>query len=172
MQDYLEIGKIVNTHGIRGEVKVIPLTDDPHRYDILKWAFVVEKDALIKYDIGSVKYLKNFVILKLKGVDDPDAARGLKDHIIAVDREHAVKLKKDQFFICDILDCEVFDEKGISLGVVRDVLHTGSNDVYVVSGSKGKEILIPALKTVVKEVSIENKRIQVTLPKGLVEDEI
>ncbi len=174
MIQYLEVGKIVNTHGVKGEVKVIPLTDDANRFNRLKSAFIASEvsDNMQKYSFESVKYHKNFVILKVKDVNDPNEAQKLKDKFIIINREDAVKLPVDSYFVCDLINSEVYDEKNRRLGVLVDVLQTGSNDVYVVRDENKKELLIPALKSVVKEVSIENKKIIVELPQGLVDDEI
>lgn len=172
MYDYLQIGKIVNTHGIRGEVKIIPLTDDPSRYDELEWAYVEKGGRMERYLLQQVRYFKGTVIAKLEGIDTPEAAAELKECFILVDRKNAVKLPEDSFFICDIIGSDVYDEKGVLLGQLSDVLQTGSNDVYVVKSGSGKEILLPALKSVVRNVSTEQKRIDVIIPKGLLEDEI
>jgi 16S rRNA processing protein RimM len=167
-----EIGKIVNTHGIKGEVKVIPLTDDPQRFNELKWVYAGSDDSKKVLNIEGVKFFKNTVIVKFKEVQDMEAAGKLKEQYMYVDRKNAVKLPKDTFFICDLIDSEVFDIEGNKLGDIRDIIQTGSNDVYVVKSENGREILVPALKSVVKEISIENKKIVVELPEGLVEDEI
>ncbi len=171
MYEYLQIGKIVNTHGIKGEMKVIPLTDDPRRFDDLDWAFI-EKDGMQKCRIESVKYFKGSVIIKIDGIDTPEDAAAYREHYLLVDRENAVKLPEDTFFVCDILGSKVFDENGRDLGELKDVIQTGSNDVYVVKGDLGKEILIPALKSVVRGISLDQKRIDVAIPKGLLDDEI
>lgn len=171
MYDYLQIGKIVNIHGIKGEVKVIPLTDDPRRFDELEWAYI-EKDGMQKCRIESVKYTKGSVILKIEGIDTPESAAAYRDNYLLVDRDNAVKLPEDTFFVCDLLGSSVVDETGKLLGELRDILQTGSNDVYVVRGDSGKDILIPALKSVVRSISLEHKRIEVVLPKGLLDDEI
>lgn len=176
MEKYLQIGKIVNTHGINGELKVIPLTDDAKRYEKLKWVYVDKGNLLLKYHIESVKFLKSFVILKFKEVADMNEAEKLKQLYIKVDRENAVKLPKDSYFICDLIGVRVFDINLNCLGILKDVLKTGSNDVYVVSNEANKEILIPALKSVVKEICIKDtpsdSKIIVSLPEGLVDDEI
>lgn len=172
MEDYLEIGKIANTHGVKGELKVIPLTDNPERYDVLKWVYVGGENNLEKYDIENVKYTKGMVIVKFKEVNDMDSAERLKGLYLKVDRKNAVKLPKDAFFICDLIECDVYEGNGNNLGKIKDVLKTGSNDVYLVKDENNREILIPALKSVVTEVSIENKKIVVKLPEGLVDNEI
>lgn len=171
MYEYLQIGKIVNTHGVRGEMKLIPLTDDPKRFDDLDWAYI-EKDGMKKYRIESVKYFKGSVIIKLEGIDTLEEAAAFRELFLLVDRQNAVKLPKDTFFICDIIGSKVVDENGSELGILHDVLQTGSNDVYAVKSSSGREILLPALKSVVRNVSLEQKRIDVVVPKGLLDDEI
>jgi len=172
MYEYLQIGKIVNIHGVHGEVKLIPLTDDPRRFDDLEWLFVEKGDSISRHDILGVKYVKNSVILKLSGIDSVEEAEKFRESFVLVDREHAVRLPEDSYFICDLLGLSVFDEKGKLLGKVEDVLQTGSNDVYQVKNETGNEILIPALKSVVQGISIENQRIDVILPKGLLDDEV
>lgn len=174
MIQYLEVGKIVNTHGVRGEIKVVPLTDDPKRFNKLKSAFIADEvtENMQKYSFESVKYQKNFVILKLKNIDNANEAEKFRNKFIIINREDAVKLPEGSYFVCDLINSEVFDENNNRLGVLVDVLQTGSNDVYVVRDEKKKEILIPALKSVVKEISITDKKIIVELPQGLVDDEV
>jgi len=167
MLEYLSIGQIINIHGFRGEVKVYPLTNDMTRFKKLKEVYIEENNQLVKYEVQGTKFLSNTVVLKLAGIDTEEAAIRLKNFYVKVDRKSAVKLPKDTYFICDLIDLEVFDEKGSLLGTVRDVIQTGSNDVYVVQGS-GKDILIPALKEVVKEIDVWNKKITVELPEGLI----
>jgi 16S rRNA processing protein RimM len=172
VQEYLEVGKIVNTHGVKGEIKVMPLTDDPQRFTKLKRVYLDKMGTLEKVDIEEVKFQKNTVILKLKGINDLNTAETLKEMFLKVDRQDAVKLPKDSFFVCDLIGCEVFEENGMSLGFLKEILKTGSNDVYAVGNENKKDILIPALKSVVKEISIENKKIIVSLPKGLIDNEV
>lgn len=166
MLEYLSVGQIINIHGFRGEVKVYPLTNDMERFSKLKQVYVETQDGLKSYDVQSVKYLKNTVVLKLKGVDTEDAANKLRSCYVNVDRQKAVKLPKDNFFICDLIECEVYDLNGALLGTITDVMQTGSNDVFVVKTDK-KEILIPALKSIVKEVDIDNRKVVVELPEGI-----
>lgn len=167
MVEYLEIGKVVNTHGVRGEVKVLPLTDDPARYNLLKSLFVDEHGRLEKYAIDSVRYDKKFVLLKLTGIDSLNDAEKLRDKVLKIHRKDAVKLPEGSYFITDIMGMEVFDVQGRSLGTVADIIKTGSNDVYVVRQEE-KEILIPALKTVVKSIDLEAGRMLVDLPEGII----
>jgi 16S rRNA processing protein RimM len=170
MEEYLQVGKIVNTHGVKGEVKLIPLTDDPHRFDELDWVYVEKGSIRNRHTIEDVKYAKGSVILKLSGIDTMEAAESLRDSFITIDRANAVKLPEDSFFICDLIGCTVMDEKGAELGKIDEILQTGSNDVYVIKNKDGKELLLPALKSVVRKVSIDLKQIEVTVPKGLLDD--
>jgi 16S rRNA processing protein RimM len=172
MDQYLDIGVIANTHGIKGELKIVPLTDNSERFSNLKSVLVDNKGNLKSYNIEYVKYFKDFVILKFKEIPDMTAAEKLKGLILKIERKDAVKLPKDSFFICDLIGCQVLEENNKNLGRVTNILKTGSNDVYVVEDENGKEILIPALKTVVKEISVENKKILVSLPEGLLDDEV
>jgi len=171
LHSFLEIGKIVNTYGIKGELKVIPLTNSSERYLDLKWAFVGNKDdRLVKYTFEKVKLLQDLVIVKFNEISDMNKAELLKGNFIKVDRDNAIKLPEDAFFICDLIDCEVIDEiSGEKLGVIKEILETGSNDVYVIKDENSKEILIPALKSVVRKVSLEEGKMWVILPLGLVD---
>jgi 16S rRNA processing protein RimM len=167
MLEYLSIGQIVNVHGFKGEVNVYPLTNDMSRFKKLTEVYVEENNQLVKYEIEALKFLSTTIAMKLKGIDTEEAANRLRNFYIKVDRKSAVKLPKDSYFICDLIDLEVYDEKGLLLGTLKDVLQTGSNDVYVVKTS-GDDILVPALKDVVKEIDIKNKKIVVELPEGLI----
>lgn len=169
MLEYLIIGQLTNTHGVKGELKATTLTDDPQRFLDLKWVYIDKKGSLEKYKIKGVKFFKQFVILKFEGVDSIETAEKLKGYYLKVDRANAVKLPKDSFFITDILGMQVYDENNELLGELLDVIQTGSNDVYIVKNKEGKEILIPALKSVVKEVLLDERRISVILPKGLLD---
>ena len=172
MEKYLEIGEIINTHGIKGELKVIPLTDDPKRYEKLEWVYVDKSGILERYNVERVKYFKGVILLKFKEINDIIQAERLKGLFIKVDRNNAIQLPKDSFFICDLIGCQVFDADGKKLGQIKEVIKTGSNDVFVVSDKSGREILIPAMKSIVNEISVEEGKMFVTLPEGLVEDEI
>lgn len=166
MLQYLNIGQIVNIHGIHGEVKVYPLTDDINRFKNLKEVYLEIGGELKKMNVTQVKLLKNTAVLKLEGIDSTDEAQKLRNSYIKVERKKAVKLPKDSFFICDLIGIDVYDIEGNHLGQVADIFQTGSNDVYVVK-SDAKEILIPGLKSVFKEINIEDRKIIVELPEGL-----
>jgi 16S rRNA processing protein RimM len=166
MENFLEIGKIVNTRGIKGELKIIPLTDEPARFSKLKHLNIQLKDELVKKEIEYVKYYKNDIYVKLKEINDLDSAEKLKEHFILIERENAIKLPKGSYFICDLIGSEVF-ENDVKIGELVNIMPTGSNDVYIVRNENKKDILVPALKSVVKNISVENKRIDVEMPKGL-----
>lgn len=168
MIEYLEIGQIVNTSGLKGIVKVNPFTDDITRFEKLKTILVDKNGTLVEYEIEQVRYHKNMVMLKLKGIDNIDQAEKLRNFYIKINRKDAVKLPKDSYFIVDLLGLEVYTSENELLGKVDDIFPTGSNDVYVVKNELGKQILIPALKTVIKNIDLESKKITVELPEGLV----
>ncbi|NLM44190.1 MAG: 16S rRNA processing protein RimM [Clostridiales bacterium] len=167
MLEYITIGQIVNTHGIKGEVKVYPLTDNIKRFDLVKQVYIDEDNELITLDVINVKYLKNMVIIRFKGINDVDSAETLRNKYIKVHRKDTVKLPKDSYLICDLIGLKVMTESGEVLGKVAEILKTGSNDVFVVR-SENKEILIPGLKSIFKKIDIENKIIIVELLEGLV----
>ncbi|OPX42531.1 ribosome maturation factor RimM [Ruminiclostridium hungatei] len=169
LAEYLIVGQLVNTHGVKGELKSTALTDDPQRFKKLEWVYIDKNGSLEKYELAGVKFFKQFVIIKFKGVDSIEAAEKLKGMYLKIDRENAIKLPKDSFFITDLIGLSVYDEKETLLGKLKDVIQTGSNDVYVVRDDAGTEILIPALKSVVKEVLLDAGRISVILPKGLLD---
>lgn len=172
MVEYFDVGIIVNTHGVKGEVKVMPLTDDPQRFEILKWVYLDTPQGLKKVNITGVKYLKGMVLMKLQGIENMNAAELLKNTVLKVDRSNAVKLPEDSYFICDLISSEVYDIDGTLLGALADIIKTGSNDVYVVKSPGKNDLLIPALKSVVTQISIKDKKITVKLPEGLVENEV
>lgn len=166
--EYLAVGKITNTHGVKGEVKVMPMTSDINRFDYLKIVWVEKDGKLTEYFVDNVRYHKGFVLLKLHGIDSMKQAEELKNCYLKVDRKNARPLDENEFFIADLIGCEVY-EGDVLLGKITDVLQTGSNDIYVVKGAKYGEIYIPALTDVVLNVDIENGKIQVALPEGLID---
>lgn len=153
MEQFLTVGKIINTHGIRGEVKIKPTTDDVNRFKSLKEAYINEKEIFI----SGCKFQPGKVILKIEGIDSIEEAEKLKNKLIKVKREKAVQLPEDTYFAVDIIGCEVYEETGNKIGTVDDIIYTGSNDVYWVKGEN--EVLIPALKDIVLEIDINNKKI-------------
>ena len=167
MQEYFEVGQIVNTYGIKGFVKVVPFTDDIKRFENLKNIYIDYKGELILVNIEEVSYSKSNVLLKFKEFPDINMVEKFKNCYLKIKREDAVKLPKDTYFIVDLIGLEVYSEDGKILGKVEDVFRTGSNDVYVVKDDMGKQILLPAIKDVIKKIDIDNKKILVNLIKGL-----
>ncbi|QUI22969.1 ribosome maturation factor RimM [Vallitalea pronyensis] len=168
--DYFNIGKIVNTHGIKGAVKILPLTDDPKRFELLKQVFIEHRGKVDAYTIDHIKYFKNMVIIQFKEVEDMDQAEALKQAIIKIPRELALPLEEHEYYVQDLIGVVVNTEEGQQLGKIKDIIFTGSNDVYVVQKEGKKEILIPALKTCIKQVNMEDKTMTVVLMKGLIEE--
>lgn len=164
----LEIGQIVNTFGIKGFVKVNPWVNDITRFDDLKKIYIKIRKEQKEFEIEEVKYHKNQVLLKLKGIDTVEMANTYRNAILEIDRKDAIPLKKGQYFIADLLESEVYSDEGEKLGILDDIYNTGSNDIYVVKNELGKSILLPGIPDVIKEVDIENKKIIVHLLKGLV----
>ena len=168
MQNLLEIGQIVNSYGIKGFLKVVPYTDDITRYSNLKEVYIEKNKKLEKMEIEEVKYHKNLVLLKLKGIDDINETLKYKNCYIKIDRKDAVDLPENSYFIVDLIDIEVYTEEDKYLGKIIDIFPTGSNDVYVVKDELGKQILLPAIREVIKKVDIENKKMIVHLLEGMV----
>lgn len=168
MEEYLEIGQIVNTNGLKGTLKVKPLTDDITRFEDLEKVYIGKAKDLVEFRIQEVKYNKNMVLLKLEGIDDINEAEKYRNFYIKISRNDAVELEDDSYFIVDIIGSEVYTESQELLGKVVDVFSTGSNDVYTVKNSEGKEILLPAIQDVIKDVDIKNKKIIVHLLEGLI----
>lgn len=168
MESLMEIGQIVNTYGIKGFVKVVPFTDNINRFEDLKTLYVETKKGLENFEIEEVKYSKNTVLLKLKGIDDINIAEKYRNCYLKISRENAVKLPEDTYFIVDLLDIKVYTDEDIYLGNIIDVYPTGSNDIYVVKNEEGKQVLLPAIGEVIKNVDIQNKKMVVHLLDGLI----
>jgi 16S rRNA processing protein RimM len=153
MKQFLAVGQIINTHGVNGELKVLPLTDDIRRFRKLDTVFIEGVEKKIVW----CKLQADKVILKIEGIDTVEEAHKYFTKYIDVKREDAVELPENAYFVAELMGCTVYDTNGQNLGVIFDVLHTGSNDVYWIK--EGKELLIPALKDIVTEVDIENRKI-------------
>lgn len=167
MQEYLEVGQIVNTQGLKGGVKVNPFTDDMKRFEKLKKIYVQNKNDLKEYEIQQVKYFKKQVLLKLKGIETIEEAEKLKGMFLKIDKKDAIRLPKDTYFIADLLGIKVVTQEGEELGNIVDIYPTGSNDVYVIKSEEGKQLLIPAIKQVIQNIDLENKKMIVCLLEGL-----
>ncbi|MBR2787263.1 MAG: 16S rRNA processing protein RimM [Clostridia bacterium] len=168
MQEYFEIGQIVNTFGIRGEVKVNPFTDDIQQFERLKSILVVRKKELVEVEIENVRYQKHLVILKLKNIDDMNTAEKYKGCYIRIHRKDARELPEGTYFIADVIGSQVITDDGQLLGRVDDIYNTGSNDIYVVKDELGKQILLPGIEDVILSVDVEKQIVTVHLLEGLV----
>ena len=167
MTKYLEIGQIVNTIGIKGMVKIKPFTDDINRFDRLKKVYISNKNGKKEYQIQEVKYHKNMVLMKLEGIDTPEQADLLRQSYLLVDRADEEPLEEGVYYIVDLLGLEVYTDDNKLLGKVDDIFNTGSNDIYVVKDGKGKQILLPGIPDVIKNVDLESGKIIVHLIPGL-----
>ena len=168
MEQLLQVGVISSTHGVRGAVKVFPTTDDVKRFKKLKKVILDTGKEQLPLEIEGVKFFKQFVILKFRGIDNINDIEKYKGKSLLVDREHAVKLKKDEYFIADMIGMDVFTEEGELFGALKDVMETGANDVYIIEMTDGKEVLVPAIKQCILDVDIENRKMVVHLLEGLV----
>lgn len=169
MESRFQVGVISSTHGVRGEVKVFPTTDDVKRFKKLKEVILDTGREDITLTIEGVKFFKQFAILKFKGYDNINDIEKYKGKSLYVERANAVRLQKDEYFIADLMGCKVVDEDENPLGVLKDVLETGANDVYIVTSPEGKELLFPAIKECVLKVDVENELIQVRVMPGLLD---
>ena len=170
MVEYFEIGQISNTHGLKGEMKVRPFTEKNEDYAKLENILVDFNGTLKEYTVESVRYQKDVVLMKLKGVDDIEEAEILKGHYIKIPRDSAKKINEDEYFIADLLGCEVYQDETL-LGVLDDVFTAGGSDVYVVKRKGKQDLLLPAISSVVKKVDVDNQKVFVEVPRGL-EDEV
>lgn len=166
--EYIEIGQIVNTNGLKGVVKVNPFTDDISKFEDLKYVYIQLKNELKKVKIEQVRYNKNQVLLKLEGIDSIEEAEKYRNFYLKTEKESQEDLGEDTYYIVDLIGIDVYSDKNEYLGKIEDVFPTGSNDVYVVKDNLGKQILIPAIADVVKEVDLKNKKMIINLIPGLV----
>ncbi len=164
----IRIGYIRRAHGIHGEVVVMPLTEDPDRYGQLKQVFI----RMQKLNIQSCIYFGKDVILKFDGIDDRSTAESYKGAYLEINRDDLPDLPADTYYIFDMIGLDVYSEEGEFLGKLLDISSTGSNDVYEVGREGAKSFLIPALKSVVRQISLESGRITVKIPEGLLDDEV
>lgn len=167
MQEYLEVGQIVNTNGLKGLLKINPFTDDITRFERLKTILVEHKKELLEFEIESVRYQKKQVLLKLKGIDTIEEAEKYREDYLKINRNKEEKLPEDTYYIVDLIGLDIYTEGGELLGKLDDIFSTGSNDVYVVKNSEGKQILLPAISDVIKNIDLEQKKIVVNLIEGL-----
>ncbi|HHX23643.1 MAG: ribosome maturation factor RimM [Tepidanaerobacteraceae bacterium] len=170
-QEYLTVGRILSPWGVKGQFKVEPMTDDPKRFRELREVLLELPDDITFYQVESVIFVKgDLPVLKLKGINSREEAQRLRGCYIKIHRKDAIKLPEGRYFICDIIGLTVENEFGESLGTVVDVLQTGANDVYIVKTPNKKEILIPAIKQVVKVIDLENGKMIIRPLEGMLND--
>lgn len=170
MEDMFRVGVIANTHGVRGEVKVFPTTENPSRYKQLKEVLLDTGSEYKTLEVASVRFFKNLVIVKFKGIDNINDIECYKGHDLYVTRENAIPLEEGEYYLADIIGAKVVTDDGKDFGILNDVLETGANLVYVVKHA-GKEVLLPVIPDCVKQVDVEASVITVHLMKGLLEEE-
>ena len=168
MTKYLEIGQIVNTFGIKGMVKVKPFTDNIERFSNLEKIYIKNKSGQTEYKIQEVKYHKNMVLIKFEGIENPEQADLLRNSYLIVDRETEEPLEAGRYYIVDMIGLDVFTDDNEYLGKLEDIYNTGSNDIYVVRNELGKQVLLPAIEDVIKNIDMDNKKVIVHLIPGLV----
>ena len=168
MEQFLQVGAITSTHGIRGEVKVFPTTDDPARFKKLKKVILDTGKRQIDMEIQSVRFFKQFVIVKFKGIDNINDVEQYKGSSLFVSRENAVSLEENEYYIADLIGMEVFTEEG-HFGIVKDVMETGANDVYIVDSKEHGEVLIPAIHDCILDVDLDDQKMTIHLLPGLID---
>ena len=169
MEELLQVGVITSTHGVRGEVKVFPTTDDAARFKQLKHVLLDTGREMKPLEIQGVKFFKQFVILKFKGIDNINDIERYKRCPLLVERKDAVELKEDEYFIADMIGIQVETEDGEVFGTLKDVMETGANDVYIIDGNDGKEYLFPAIKQCILNIDLEAGVITVHILDGLLD---
>ena len=168
MEDLLKVGVITTTHGVRGEVKVFPTTDDAERFLDIEYVLLDTGKELRRLNIQNVKFFKNLAILKFEGIDNINDIEMYKGRELWIPREEAQELGEDEYYVADLIGLEVLLENWEKFGVLRDVMETGANDVYIVDRVDGEEILLPAIHDCVLDVDVEKNTMTVHLMKGLV----
>lgn len=169
MEDLFRIGSVSTTHGVHGEVKVYPTTDDPGRYKKIKEVILDNGKEKKTAHIEQTKFFKQMVIVKFKECNSMDEAEKLRGYELYVTREHAIPLKKNEYYIADLIGMKVMTDEGSELGIIDDVLQTGANDVYVVKQPSGKEVLLPAIKDCILSVDVEAGLMEVHVLDGLLD---
>ncbi len=167
MENRFQVGVITTSHGIAGEVKVFPTTDNPRRFKKLKQVTLDTGKEELLLDVEHVKFFKQMVILKFRQFDSVNEVERFRGKSLYVDRTHAVKLQKDEYYIADMIGMKVVSTEGEDLGVLAEVMQTGANDVYVVRNEKEEELLLPAIKDCIRQVDIEQGKLVVFVMPGL-----
>ena len=168
MEKQLQVGVISSTHGVRGEVKVFPTTDDVTRFRQLKKVYLDTGREMLPLEIQNVKFFKQFAILKFKGIDNINDIEKYRGKSLMIDREDAVDLDEDEYFIADMIGMKVYTEDGSEFGTLKDVMETGANDVYIIDSLEHGEVLIPAIRECILDVDMDEERMMIHLMEGLV----
>jgi len=159
-----QVGKIINVHGLKGDLKVYPTTEDINRFELLDKVYIDE----IEYEVENVRYHKGNVLLKVSGIDDINEAEKLKNKSVMIPEDMALELDENEYYIRDLYDMEVYDEDGEKIGILTEIYFTKSNDVYEVTMKDGKKILLPNIDECIKEVDVEAKKMTVKIMEGLI----
>ena len=170
MEDLLQVGAITSTHGVHGEVKVFPTTDDVKRFSKLKEVELETTSGTTTLHIKGVKYFKQFAILKFEEFDSLNAVETIKGKKLYVTRKNAVKLQKDEYFIADLIGMKVVENVLQLEGTLTDVIQTGANDVYDIALSDGRQFLLPAISDCILNVDMENRLISIHVLEGLLDE--
>ncbi|MCM1570069.1 MAG: ribosome maturation factor RimM [Roseburia sp.] len=170
MENRFQVGVITSTHGLGGEVKVYPTTDDAKRFRKLREVILDTGREELVLEIERVKFFKNLVILKFKGIDHINDVERYRQCSLYVTRANAVRLEKNEYFIADLMGLQVRDEENREIGILKEVMETGANDVYVIELSDGRELLLPAIRQCVLAVDIEAGYIQIHILEGLLDE--
>lgn len=163
----LRVGQIINTHGIKGGLKVLPLTDYDERFEELEWVYI--EGLKEKFYITSISYQKNNLIITFKGYQDINLVEKFKGRYLLIDEAQRRSLPEDTYYIADILGLDVYTVESQYLGKVKTILQAGSNEVYVIQSPEGKEIMIPAVKEFMPEIELDKRRITVKPIEGMIE---
>lgn len=169
MEDMLRIGVVTTTHGIRGELKVFPTTDDVKRFKKTDEVILITKQGNLTLHVESVKFFKNIVIVKFKEFNNINEVEQFRKCDIMVTRENALPLKEGQFYFCDVIGAQVVDEDGLPIGVVKDVIETGANNVFSIETKDGREVLFPVIPDCIKNVDTKAGIVTAHVMKGLMD---
>lgn len=169
MEDMLRIGVVTTTHGIHGEVKVFPTTDDVKRFKKTDEVILITKQGNLTLHVESAKFFKNIVIVKFKEYNDINEVEGFRKCDLMVTRENALPLKEGQFYFCDVIGATVVDEDGTVIGTIKDVIETGANNVFSIETQEGKEVLFPVIPQCIRKVDVEAGIVTAHIMKGLLD---
>ena len=168
MEDFLKVGVITTTHGVRGEVKVYPTTDEPERFLELDHVLLDTGKEFQDLEIKNVRFFKNLVILKFKGIDNINDIEKYKGHDLWIPREEAQELEEDEYYIADLLGLRVMLDDGTEFGTLKNVMETGANDVYIIDTNAHGEVLVPAIRECIQDIDLEKNTMKIHLMKGLI----